>query len=470
MRLLLPVHIYLPEHRAGVEMYTAQLAREMSRDAQVAVVTTNKTISRPMGHLRQVEQDGIRVYEVNNHLGHERYEETWEQPLLDQAFSRVLDDWRPDVVHFQHTMYWSLGAARIVAGRGLPCLLTLHDFWLSCSRFGQLIDWRGELCTGAEQERCAACMSRTGWGQSAAARRWIDRAIRLRNWTGIPLDGPLRAARGLVASRPAQADDRVEARPTDPWRELFRRRRDAYLALADSVDLFVTPSASLRQHMIDWGLPEEKVRHLPQGLDHAPFRAVGRQPAPGTLRLAFVGTIAPHKGVRELIQAVSRLPPERVELVVHGPEQRHREYAGECRTLADRTSHIRFGGALDRSQLAGLYRNVDVLCVPSLWNECCPLTMQEGFIAGIPCVASDLGGMRELIENEQGGLLARPGDVENWRGVLGRLLDDPELLPRLRAGIPRVPTIEEHADAIRAIHAGLSRGRPDPDRIVEPSS
>jgi glycosyltransferase involved in cell wall biosynthesis len=80
------------------------------------------------------------------------------------------------------------------------------------------------------------------------------------------------------------------------------------------------------------------------------------------------------------------------------------------------------------------------------------LAAQEAFAAGVPVLASDLGALRERVQHEQNGLLIAPGDARAWRRQFKRVLADPALLPRLRAGIQPVRTIAEHLAEIAAIY------------------
>lgn len=455
MRVLLVVHLYLPEHSAGVETYTDQLARELSGRAEVTIATTRKIISLSTGSVRRSSVHGIPVVEVVNNLAHERFEDTWSNAAMERAFEGILAEVRPDVVHFQHLMYWSWGLPRLARAAGARCLATLHDYWLICPRT-QLLDVRGRLCAAPDESNCAACTARTPFAQPPAARRWIPRLIAVRRATGVALDEPMRWLAGLRAGKGRTPQPQEGEIDLAPWRAAYHERRRAMVRLAGELDLAVTPSTTLRDAVVAEGYPAERIRVVPQGLDPSAFAAVRREPSQGKLRLGFVGTLAPHKGVHVLVDAVRRLPPERVELRIFGPSSSHRDYAAKVRESARGHGHIHFLPALPKRDVPLAYREIDVSCVPSLWNECCPLTIQESLQARVPCVVSGRGGMAELIENGVNGLHAVPGDVQDWERVLRRLLDEPQLLERLVGGIRPVRTMQEHADEIFALYGPTS--------------
>lgn len=453
MRILLPVHIYLPDSTAGVEQYTAQLAARLKDSEEVAVVTTRKVISRPMSHIESRIVDGIEVFEVNNHLGFDGLDETWTNPVMETAFSEVLRRFAPDVVHFQHLMYWSTGCTRLARETGARVLFTLHDFWLMCARMGQLVDWTGDLCRLPEKHKCAQCISVTPFGQSASAKAWIQRLTRLRSTTGVALDEPMRAARRLFDRRAREEVEQTPEEDVGLFEEQYTARRDAFLGAAEHVDLFLTPSRSLRDRFVEWGLPDRRIRTLPQGRDHSPFDGIARvSRSEVTITFGFLGTIAPHKGVAELIRAFRGVESQRARLRIVGPHASHPEYWRSLQELASQDARVSLEGPVAPSDVPKTLASFDVSCVPSQWDECCPLTIQEAFMAGVPVVVSDLGGLAELVTDGAGGLTAPPKDAAAWTSVLSDLVANPDRVAELASRIPPVPHIQAHVRDLLAIY------------------
>jgi glycosyltransferase involved in cell wall biosynthesis len=86
-----------------------------------------------------------------------------------------------------------------------------------------------------------------------------------------------------------------------------------------------------------------------------------------------------------------------------------------------------------------------VLVVPSIWYENAPLTIQEAFLAKVPVITADLGGMRELIHDGVNGLLFRPRDVRDLHSKIQVMLQQPALIPLFGSAHPPVKTIEADA-------------------------
>ena len=90
--------------------------------------------------------------------------------------------------------------------------------------------------------------------------------------------------------------------------------------------------------------------------------------------------------------------------------------------------------------------------MPSVWPENSPLVVLEAFLAGLPVVAARIGGIPELVSDGTNGLLFHPGDADDLARVLARLVNEPELLPTLRRGIPSVRTIDDDIGATRRLY------------------
>jgi glycosyltransferase involved in cell wall biosynthesis len=122
-------------------------------------------------------------------------------------------------------------------------------------------------------------------------------------------------------------------------------------------------------------------------------------------------------------------------------------------------------GIVPHAEIPAALAALDVLVLPSVWLENAPLVIEEAFLAGVPVVASDLGGMAERVEHGRSGLLFRAGDPLALRRTLARLEAEPGLLERLRAGLPRVESMEEDAAETRALYERLHQPpSPEPPR------
>jgi GT2 family glycosyltransferase len=226
------------------------------------------------------------------------------------------------------------------------------------------------------------------------------------------------------------------------------------------VDLFLAPSATLAAKFEAFGIPEGRLARCNQGIALAPFEGLRRTPSE-QLRVGFAGGFLPSKGAHVLLDAVDRMRPGSVVVDFLGSSGAYHGHDAYARSLASRLGHpaIRMLGAIPHDRMPAAFESLDVLVVPSIWVENAPFIIREAFAAGLPVVASNLGGMAEMVHDGVDGLLFAPGDADGLAAALTRLAIEPGLLEGLRASIVRPMSIEEDAASLRATYSALATAR-----------
>ena len=123
-----------------------------------------------------------------------------------------------------------------------------------------------------------------------------------------------------------------------------------------------------------------------------------------------------------------------------------------------RNPHINFHGGYHYEEISQVLANIDVLVVPSVWYENSPLAIHEAFLAGIPVITSNLGGMAELVKDGQNGLLFEPGNAADLNEKLYRFIDHPELIEQLASNPMKVSSIQEDAKKLKELYKQLTIG------------
>lgn len=458
MRILLVAHNYPPAHTAGVEQHTAQVARELSRGGhQVEVFCAEKDIARPDGELRVREHDGVRVHELVNNLNYASFEQTWRFAPAERALENVLASLRPEVVHFQHLMYLSVGCLELAA-RAAPVVFTLHDYWLQCPRFGQRLHPDGSNCATIDFARCGECMASFKFRQSTLERsagRWI---AQVRGATGVDLSGVAKAAaRGLKLTKSDAAAD--PARGAQLAQLLARRDGELRESVLRWVARFIAPSQFLFERMLEWGTPRERVELMRMGAESDRFAAHPRRRPAGSgdepLRVVFLGTFAPHKAPHLIVEAWRRLPEtlrSRAQLELYGSGAHYPDYVRALHAAAGEVG-ASIGGVLSRDGVASTLANADLLVMPSVWWENAPLVLIEAIEARTPVLVSDLGGMAEFVRERPCGAAFAPGDVGELARALERLLSDRAALGRFYAGGAAPPSMPANVARMAQIYA-----------------
>jgi glycosyltransferase involved in cell wall biosynthesis len=196
---------------------------------------------------------------------------------------------------------------------------------------------------------------------------------------------------------------------------------------------------------------------VPVGLDLERYNTYARRPTDGVLRIGFVGQIAPHKGIHLLVSAFRRLKTrgQPLELHIYGGLQVFPKYVETLRRLAGDDTRIHFLGRFENHRSHEVLSGIDVLVVPSTWYENRPMAILEAQASGTPVITAALGGMAEMVRDEVDGLHFLPDSVGDLERQLQRVLDEPELLPRLRAGISPPRNREDEMQQLMDIYAAL---------------
>lgn len=188
----------------------------------------------------------------------------------------------------------------------------------------------------------------------------------------------------------------------------------------------------------------EQVR-LPATRQSEALVGLERQPA-ARPTVGYVGRISPEKGVDVALRALAQLGDEGEKAdfeIAGGGEPEHlRELEALAASLGI-AARVRFLGPLDVGALKDFYARIHALVVPSVWEEPAGLVLVEGALAGVPLVASRVGGIPEIVRDPEEALLVAPGDPGALAAALRRTLADPEVTAK------RVGRARERAQSFR---------------------
>jgi glycosyltransferase involved in cell wall biosynthesis len=319
-------------------------------------------------------------------------------------FRALLDAERPDIVHF-HNIYHQLTPSIISAAksRGIPVVLTLHDFKPVCPTYLRLR--HGAVCSECVdgdffqvvRHRCA--------------------------------EGSLARSALLYAEA------------------TFQRLAGNY----EKVDLFIAPSEFLAAG-VSARFPRERIRVLPNGVDTARITRSDRDDG----YVLYVGRISHEKGIRTLLEA-HRRSGRAFTLKICGTGPLLDELQ---RTYPDAT----FLGYRTGDELAAIIAGASLVVVPSECYENCPMAVLEAMGYGKPVVASNIGGIPELVIDGENGLLFQTGNADHLAGKIAELAGDPNVRHRFgRRGRERVEqrySLIHHNEQLLAIYRGLMRPPP----------
>jgi GT2 family glycosyltransferase/glycosyltransferase involved in cell wall biosynthesis len=446
MRVLLVVHGVPPAALGGTELYVDDLARALhgTLGEEVVVLAREADPRRPEHAVRRETRGGVRVVLVNHTFRHARaFEDTYRSVAIGRIAGRLADEVRPDVAHIHHLTGLGTDVVTELRRRHIPIVFTLNDYWLICHR-GQLLDREGRRCDAPTPGGCARCV---GGPPSPPGRGLGPAAAGAVRWGAARLRAFAAAAVGRGAGIVEDLED-----PAVAARALVARTRHMQ-DLTGHVTHFLAPSRTLYERFVRFGIDGSRMTLQEQGIDQSGFRGLARAPG-DRLRLGFLGSLMVSKAPHLLLEAHAGLPAGSASVHLYGacvPYHGDDAYRARLEPLLRRPG-VHHAGPVPHDRVPQALASLDALVVPSVWIENAPFVIREAFAAGVPVVASNLGGMAELVRQDESGLLFAPGDVAALRRTLRRLIEEPDLLPRLRRGIPPVKTIEADAAWTHALY------------------
>jgi len=318
------------------------------------------------------------------------------------GLDRMLAEFTPDVAH-AHNIYGRLTTSvlALLRQRGIPVMMTLHDYKLVCPSYKLEVDGRV----------CEAC----------GGKQFYRAVVR-------------RCHKGSMAASAVYAAE-----------SYFNRFLGRY---RKGVAVLISPSHFLKGKLVEFGWPETQIEVVRNCLDSSGFEP---RYEPGEYFL-YLGRLSREKGVDILLDAFATLP-DTARLVVAGTGPLEAELRG--RVAGE--GRVTFTGYLSGAALEASIRGARAVVVPSQWYENAPLSVLEAMAYGKPVIGARIGGIPEMVEEGRTGLLFEAGDVDALREALDRLLtmSDAAVAEMGRAARRRVEehyTAEEHYERLMAVY------------------
>ena len=409
MRLLLATDSY-PPFVGGADRQVQMLAHAMRAGGHEVVVAT----PWQPGLADVEDDDGVAVYRQRalatrlpgfSKDPRRRHHPPFPDPATTLALRRIVGEFQPDIVHSYGWITYSIAAALL--GKRTPLLVSARDYGYVCG-IRNFLYYRGRVCSGPALAKCFRCAAHTytqddaGNAVLGGVEARITAAHRVRG-----IVKAMAAVGGVYLSRPILMRN---LRGVHSVSRFVRSVMDRYLlpqrgAAASRTTLHTVVPSFLPP--AEPGAPEaELLDRLPQ----EPF-------------ILFVGALLPMKGIWPLLRAYERLGGGAPPLVLLGPTFYNSPTTFPKGVHALGTaSHATVMAAWDRA-LFGI--------APSVGAETFGNVVTEAMSRGRPVIGSRLGGIVDIIEDEDSGLLVPPGDDAALAAAMRRLIDDRDLLDRL---------------------------------------
>jgi glycosyltransferase involved in cell wall biosynthesis len=283
-----------------------------------------------------------------------------------RQLTALLDTVHIDLAHL-HNIYHQLSPAilPILAERRIPVVMTLHDLKLACPNY--------KMRTG--DGICERCIG--GNYYNAVVHRCVQNSL---------------AASALCAF------------------ELYAHRKSGLYV--DNVDRFIVPSRFYLQKIAQAGIPADKLTWLPSFTHVERYHPVYG----GEDYCVYVGRLSEEKGLITLVNAVRGFKGTLV-IVGDGPVRPVLEQMVE----RDNLTNVRVIGSRSGQALIDILRHARFSIIPSEWYENCPRSCIESFASGTPVIGARIGGIPEMVDDGETGLLFTPFSKEDLRAKIDYL-------------------------------------------------
>lgn len=295
-------------------------------------------------------------------------------PFVTRELGRLVARLRPDVVHAHN---WIVNSyLPLPAARRLPLVLSLHDYSHVCPT-KRLMYLDEGLCSGPAPRKCFTCTT---------------------DWYGT--------GRGPVIQAAVRTGRPVRNRLVDVF---------------TPVSTYVGHANALDEQGVRW---EVVPNFVPDAL--LASRDVPRDPAlPDGDYLFYAGDLSDQKGVTTLVAAYARLDAgTRPGLLLVGRE---------AMDLTGLPPGARAEQKWDHDRIVSGFAHARAAVLPSKWPDPCPTTVLEAMALGAPLVTTPMGGIADMVTDEESALVVDPGDVDATTAAIARLLSEPGLGGRLAA-------------------------------------
>jgi glycosyltransferase involved in cell wall biosynthesis len=427
MRVLLAVHHFPPNFTGGAEWRAYRTADALQcRGHQVRVLSV-ESIKHHRGDPRWRDEvyEGVQVRRLFLDLdgASDPWRVEFDNPWIGKHLSAWLATLQPDVFHLIGGYLLSGSALRAARSMEIPSIVTLTDYWFLCPRITMLRSDGTRSRLPIDPVTCAQCL-----GQER--RRYA-----LPNAVAPKL---MRAFWGFRKNRAR----RIEERQRYLMNEL------------NGVHTLIAPSRFLMEQFVRAGVSQDSIRFMRQGHDFSYLNdGLLRKEPSERLRVGYIGQISFHKGVHTLLLAAARVDNPNLEIRIYGDGSRFPRYMKSLRRFKQSRTSVEFAGSFaGRTQLTRILQTLDVVVVPSVWAENSPNSVLEAFAHRTPVIASNTGGLPELVDHGRNGLLFEAGDAGSLAGALDRILVSPELLETMRANIRPVKSLDEEIDELGRVY------------------
>jgi len=446
MKIVYVVHEFPPDSVGGTGVATFQVAKEMlARGHKLWVLTPQLWVRDDLPSIGFLDEkvDGLSVRKLvfNPELAPNPILYEYYNPVLFVYAKDFLREISPDIIHIYHLLHLSSSIIDAAKELRIPIVLTLTDFLFFCPKCA-LLKFDGALCeANLSWEDCIRCLREENSLYDKIIRTFGEKVMKF-------------------YVEQAMSDNKFN------FGQINNRQIFSLLIAAASrlpflknqlakVNQIVCTSSFLSKIYLRRGYIPDGFRVVTHGTMYPPKLPSTNNPIPN-ITFAYFGGGNKHKGVHVLLQAFRQIESTKVNLKLYGIFP-NTEYVNELRRIAQGDERIDFMGNYERAELTKVLAGIDVLVMPSVSYEAYGLAILEAFANKVPVIATDIGGIPEIVRDGHNGLLFERGNVLDLKQKMERVMNEPGLIQKFRENIPQVKSVNEECDELLGIYEELRK-------------
>jgi len=446
MKIVYVVHEFPPDSVGGTGVATFQAAKVMlARGHKVWVLAPQRWAHDNFSSVGFFDEkvDGLSVRKlvfnpelVPNPILYEYY-----NPIFYIYAKDFLKDISPDIIHICHLLHLSSSIIDAAKELRIPIIMTLTDFWLFCPKW-ICLKANGSLCKKYfSWKDCIYCLRKENNFYERISTAFDETIMKFCLEEEI-LNNKFKI--GLVNNR--QIFSLFLAAAT---------RLPFLKSQLEKVDGVLCPSSFLGKVFLEKGYFHSGLTIVSPGT-HFPRKLCSREGQISNITFGYFGGGREHKGAHVLLEAFRKIKSTNVNLKLYGIFP-NTEYVKELRRIAKGDERIDFMGTFGRTELTEVLSGIDLLIMPSICYEAYGLSILEAFANKVPVIATDIGGIPEIVRDGHNGLLFKRGDVLNLKQKMESVINEPGLIQKLRENIPRVKSVKQECDELLGVYKKLLR-------------
>lgn len=296
-----------------------------------------------------------------------------------KAMEKALDDFKPDIVHlnnFQRQL--SASIIKPIKKRNIPIVFTAHDLQAICPAIVML---------DSQKQICEKCLN--GKYLNCAKNKCIK-------------NSGLKSILGTVEAK-------------------YYKYKKIYI---NKIDKIITPSEFYKLKLIQDGIPENNIEAIHNFIDMDNYNVEVEDDG----YAFYFGRLIKEKGIFTLLEAFKGIKDKKLLIAGDGPDlEKIKEYLNKNNMQED----VKLLGYIDSNKVKEYVRKSRFIIVPSIWYENCPYSVLETLAIGKPIIGSNLGGIPELVKNNESGLIYTYNKPKELQEKMKTLFENKELADEL---------------------------------------